>query len=348
MGCGVKKTVLTLLLLTLSLNATEILWDGSTSVSEKEYREAIKEYVDKKYPKRARVYELQKVRLGQELSQSIDKGSYIQPSLVLIEAGSFIMGSDKGANDEKPTHKVTIKKDFYIGKYEVSVKEFRKFIKDTHHITDTQNRGCNVLKDTNWVRKSDANWDNPYFSQMENSPVVCVSWNDTKAYTKWLSKKTGKRYRLPTESEWEFVARAGRDSEYSFGDNSDNFCSYGNGADQNANSEIKKTYKNKKWRLLDCSDGYGYTSPVGSFKPNKWGVHDMYGNVWEWTEDWYADNYNNTPTDGSINKTGEQEYRVLRGGSWGSNSDGLRSAIRIRVFPLNTFNVAGFRLLQEL
>ncbi|MBL0709169.1 MAG: SUMF1/EgtB/PvdO family nonheme iron enzyme, partial [Sulfurimonas sp.] len=252
-------------------------------------------------------------------------------NFVLIKAGSFMMGSKSSyKSNEKPLHKVSIKKDFYIGKYEVTVGEFRKFIDATNYKTDADKEGSCMTYTTNWTfttkweQKSGANWKNPGFSQTNNNPVVCVSWNDSKKYTKWLSKKTGKTYRLPTEAEWEFVARSGTTTKYSFGDSDSSAGSFA-WYDSNNNSK---------------------THPVGLKKPNPWGIYDIHGNVWESCEDWYIDNYENTPRDGSAynNKT---SYKVLRGGSWNNSSGFLRSANRGRGDPGNSNYGGGFRLLRE-
>jgi formylglycine-generating enzyme required for sulfatase activity len=224
--------------------------------------------------------------------------------MVRIKAGSFMMGSNNGDRDEKPVHKVTISKGFYIGKYEVTFKEYDKFCEDT---------GKSKPSDEGWGRG--------------DSPVINVSWNDAKAYTKWLSNKTGKRYRLPTEAEWEYVARAGTSTKYSFGDSSNSLESY---TWYDANSS-RKTHK------------------VGQKQPNPWGLYDIYGNVSEWCEDWFTDSYNNTPRDGSANTNGNQKYRVLRGGAWSSNDAyDLRSANRGGLYPQYSYFSLGFRILQEL
>ncbi len=233
---------------------------------------------------------------------SKDYGSYIRPAMVYINPGSFIMGTNSEYSDEKPVHKVTIKKGFYIGKYEVTFREYDKFCKDM---------GRKKPNDEGWGRGK--------------RPVINVSWNDAKAYAKWLSKKTGKTYKLPTEAQWEYVARAGTTTKWSFGNNKNRLGSYA-------------WYKDNSNNM---------THQVGQKKPNPWGVYDMYGNVWEWCEDRFVYNYNNTPIDGGANTKGEQIDRVLRGGSWFNNFNYLYSAFRYGYVPKGAGSVFGFRLLQE-
>ncbi|MDF1874230.1 formylglycine-generating enzyme family protein [Sulfurimonas sp. SAG-AH-194-I05] len=211
-----------------------------------------------------------------------------------------MMGSANGGKDETPVHRVRIAYDFYMGKYEVTFNEYDKFCEATNRTKP---------KDRGWGRG--------------NRPVINVSWNDAKAYTRWLSQKTNKTYRLPTEAEWEYVARAGTGTKYSFGNSID--CSK---ADYN----------------YDKCNSKG-TSRIGSFTPNPWGVYDMHGNVWEWCEDWYTDSYTNTPRDGNNNNSGSQKYKVLRGGSWNVSSYYLRSAIRSRNTPSYSLDYFGFRVV---
>ena len=265
--------------------------------------------------------------------------SFPTPKMVHISKGSFTMGSNNGDSDEKPPHRVTINYDFEIGKYEVSVGEFRAFVNDTGYETEAQKGdGCYVYNGTKWAKDANSNWKNLGFPQNENHPVACVSWNDSKAYTKWLSGKTGQNYRLPTEAEWEFVARAGSQTKWSFGDNKSDLKNYGNIADSSTNFSWKESW----------SDGYKNTAPIGSFRANQKGVNDMHGNVWEWCEDWYLDGYNSTPKDGSANHSQNKNKKVLRGGSWFNLAHNARSSIRSRSIPAYRYYSVGFRLQRTL
>ena len=265
--------------------------------------------------------------------------SFPTPKMVHISRGSFTMGSSSGDSDEKPPHTVNIGYDFEIGKYDVSVGEFKRFVNDTGYQTEAEKGdGCFVYANDKWGKKSDANWKNPYFSQGDTQPVVCVSWNDSKAYAKWLSGKIGQSYRLPTEAEWEFVARAGTQSKWSFGDNKSDLKNYGNIADSSTSFSWKESW----------SDGYKNTAPVGSFRANQKSVNDMHGNVWEWCEDWYLDSYNSTPRDGSANHSQDKNKKVLRGGSWSAKPDNLRSSARINLGASSRNYFVGFRVVVEL
>jgi len=242
----------------------------------------------------------------------IDKGSYIIPAMVKINRGSFTMGSNSGGSDEKPTHRVNISYGFYMGKYEVTFEEYDKFCEDT---------GAKKPKDRGWGRGK--------------QPVIYVNWNDAKAYAKWLSQKTGKNYRLPTEAEWEYVARAGTTTKWSFG-NSESDLKYYAWYDKNS--------YDKGSNHLD----YG-THPVGQKNKNPWGLYDMYGNLYEWCEDWYKSDYNNAPTNGSENDNHSQKSsKVLRGGSWYNSSGFTRSAYRYFDDPSVRSYDIGFRLAGAL
>ena len=209
---------------------------------------------------------------------------------------------------------------------------------------------CDDWNGTAWESKAGRSWRDPGYIQAGSHPAVCLSWNDTQAYVKWLSDKTGRDYRLLSEAEWEYAARGqtqpGNYPRYFFGDHPEvKFCDYGNGADQAAQKEIAWA---KSLSVLLCSDGYAYTSPVGSFMPNAFGLFDMLGNVWQWVADCYNDTYAGAPKDGRAWTEGGCEDRVVRGGSWGSLSKSLRAANRRRFFPYVRMNDFGFRLARVL
>jgi formylglycine-generating enzyme required for sulfatase activity len=198
------------------------------------------------------------------------KGSYIIPAMVKINAGTFQMGSNIN-DDEKPIHEVSIKNDFYMGKYEVTFAEYDKFCENTN-------------------RKKP---DDDGFGR-GTKPVINVSWNDANEYAKWLSKKTGQNYKLPSETQWEYATKAGTNTKYSFGDDENQLAQYA-------------------WYTKNSN---GETHNVGSKKANPWGLYDVHGNVWEWLDDWYINNYKNTPRDEDSNIKGEKNSKVIRGGSW--------------------------------
>jgi formylglycine-generating enzyme required for sulfatase activity len=246
---------------------------------------------------------------------------------------------DEYAKWEKPQHRVNVR-SFMLGKYEVTVGEFARFVNETGHRIDG---GCNVWNGTKWDVDASKNWRSPGFGQGDRHPVACVSWDDAKAYTAWLSRKTGKGYRLASEAEWEYAARARTSTARHWGKDGNQGCGYANVADQTTRSQVQGI----TWGTT-CSDGHAYTSPVGSFRTNAFGLHDMIGNVWEWTEDCWNENYSGAPTDGSSWQTGNCLIRVLRGGSWGDDPWGARSAGRNLVTSDDRNYLIGFRVARSL
>ena len=260
------------------------------------------------------------------LYEKYNEENPIKTEAIIPTSKRFMMGSKEYSN-EQPAHEVVINYDFEIAKYPVTVGEFRVFVKDTGYKTEAEiGDGAYVWDGEDYNKKKDAYWDNPYFEQTDEHPVVCISWNDAKVYCKWLSKKTGENYRLPTEAEWEFACRAGTTTKFSFGDDEKELEKY---------AWYSKNSNNK-------------THPVGEKLPNPWGLYDMHGNVWEWCEDDWVDNYNNTPTDGKPYISEKSDRKVLRGGSWGFNAYVSRSAGRGWINPGNRGGIVGFRLLRTL
>jgi formylglycine-generating enzyme required for sulfatase activity len=195
-----------------------------------------------------------------------------------------------------------------------------------------------VVQNGSWQKVAGKSWRDLNFRQGENEPVVCVSWDDSQAYIEWLNRETGKKYRLPTEAEWEYAARGGTTASRYWGENPDQACGYANVADQSAKR------KNSGWTVHDCDDGYAETAPVGSFKPNGFGLHDMLGNVWEWNQDRWHEDYKGAPNDGGAWETGGSSIRVFRGGSWSLNPWFCRSAYRNGLDPDYRIDYLGFRL----
>ena len=231
------------------------------------------------------------------------------PELVVVPAGSYMMGSpasEAGREDvEGPRHRVTIGEPFAVGVYEVTFGEWDACVSGGH---------CNRY------RPSDKGWGRG------RRPVVNVSWRDAKGYVEWLSRKTGQGYRLLSEAEWEYVARAGTQTAYHFGKNI---------ASSQANYD---------------QSGHGKTVSVGSYAANAFGLHDMHGNVWEWVEDCWNGGYRGAPTDGSAWESGDCGRRVARSGSWRDGPGDLRSAVRLRTWYGTGFrnNDVGFRIARTL
>lgn len=242
------------------------------------------------------------------------------PSMILVEAGGFSMGSpatEKGRTPAEERRAIRIAKDFAIGRYEIMREEFAVFAADAKH---QATKGCAVDGRRSWSHS----WQSPGFEQNGKHPVVCVSFNDAKAYTAWLSKKSGKKYRLPSEAEWEFAARAGSQDAYYMGPNI--AASHGN--------------------FGRARDG---TAPVGYFGSNQSGVFDVHGNVWEIMEDCWNADLSFLPQDGrALGLLGNCEYRALRGGGWDSPPELVRAAMRTSAGNGAASNAMGFRVARSI
>ena len=256
------------------------------------------------------------------------------PEMVVVPARQFLMGSsndDENAwDDERPQHQVTISKPFAVGKYEVTVRQFREFINAAKYKV----RGMCQKYDFDsgdWDLKADINWENPGFKQDNNHPVVCVAWDDAKAYVNWLSEETGKKYRLLSEAEWEYVARAGTTVAYHFG----------------------ATISQKQANYDSVNDGTVERRQYGS---NEFQLYDIHGNVQEWVENCWYDDYRGSPSDGGAwsdgcDSTGHLagvNTRILRGGTWTDDEVDLRSAFRFSDAAWWRDSETGFRVARDL
>src|SRR5262245_47284598 len=236
------------------------------------------------------------------------------PEMVVVPPGSFMMGSPAGEPGrlvaEGPQRLVSIARPFAVGKFEVTRGEFASFAMQNDHSIDDK---CHTVEGKGWLERSGRSFRNPGFAQDDRHPVVCVSWEDASAFVAWLSKTTGKTYRLLTEAEWEYAARAGSSTRYHFGNSERELCTYGNVADETANPALKYD----DWMIASCRDGHVNTAPVGSYRPNAFGLFDMHGNVWELVQD-CPGKYIDAPTDGSARQAGycNSYNRIRRGGSW--------------------------------
>jgi formylglycine-generating enzyme required for sulfatase activity len=272
------------------------------------------------------------------------------PEMVVVPAGSFTMGSPKGEpgrnNDESPQHVVTIGKPFAVGRLHVTVDQFAAFVAETGYDAGSL---CSTFEGGKVEERSDRSWRNPGFAQEGSRPAVCLNWNNAKAYVEWLANKTQKPYRMLTEAEWEYAARArtapGTYPRFWFGNEEKGLCRYGNGVDQTARDGIESA---KSWTVAPCHDGYAYTSPAGAFEANGFGLHDMFGNAWQWTADCYHDSYQGAPGDGLAWTAGDCSRCILRGGSWSSGPRELRPAIRNPITTVNRNASLGFRVGRTL
>jgi formylglycine-generating enzyme required for sulfatase activity len=265
----------------------------------------------------------------------------------LIKAGEFLMGSpdtDKDAeDDEKPQHRVRITRPFYLGVHEVTRGQFRRFADDTGYQTEAEKDGKGGYGWNEAANKFEQapryTWREAGFEQTDLHPMVNVSWNDAVAFAEWLGRKEGKTYRLPTEAEWEYACRAGTTTRYFCGDDAEAVAEVGNIADATA----REKHPDWTWTIA-ARDGFVYTAPVGRYRPNAWGLHDMHGNVWEWCWDWYGkDFYKASRVDDPAGPL-EAADRVFRGGGWDRDALLCRSVRRFRISPDFRFNSLGFRL----
>ena len=263
------------------------------------------------------------------------------PALTVLPPGRFKQGSagaESGATSfERPLHWVIIAHPFAMSTNDVTVDEFRAFIAATGR--DMQ--GCDTY-DGEWQHRAENNWQNPGFEQAGSHPVTCASWNDASAYAAWLSAKTGHRYRLPSASEWEYAARAGGEAVRPWNPDGSGACASANVADASA------AHRYPGWTVFACDDGYVYTAPVGSFKASAFGLNDMLGNVFQWTEDcWHAD-YVGAPIDGSARMDGDCSEHELRGGSWFSTPSFVRADYRNHFGADYRTSSVGIRLVRDL
>lgn len=249
----------------------------------------------------------------------------VVPEMVRIPAGEFLMGSNSLSSDERPIHSVSLD-EYYIGKFEVTNAQYKAFCEDTA-------RSCPQPR---WDQHSNRSTSDDLTAKPAY-PVVGVSWDDALAYCEWLSRITGKTYRLPTEAEWEKAARGGVDGrKYPWGDEPyDANRSYR----ANAGSEAENEHIRKK-------DGFLYTAPVGSFPPNGYGLYDMAGNVWEWCADFYDGTYYARSPYNNPQGPERGEQRVIRGGSWFGGAEHMENAARLWNYSSIRYASTGFRVVM--
>jgi sulfatase modifying factor 1 len=294
--------------------------------------------------------------------------------LVLVPAGEFTMGNDapvqemarlfpgqeaarlQDLKDETPAHRVRITRPFYMARNEVTVGQFRRFLADSGHVPEsvadgTGGYGYSASYDPDATRRGDAfegrdprySWRNPGFAQTDAHPVVNVTWNDAQALARWLSATEKRRYRLPTEAEWEYACRAGTRTQFHSGDVPASLAAVANVFDADA------AVNWPKWQAfaLPTPDGFAFTAPVGSFASNAFGLHDMHGNVWEWTADWHDDSYYGRSPHDDPQGPADGGVKVRRGGSWHTWPLYARCAYRNWNAQDTRYTLVGIRLVME-
>lgn len=275
------------------------------------------------------------------------------PALVVIPIGSFTMGSPAQEpghrSTEEPQHEVKISLGFALGRDEISVGEFRAFIDDAKYQTDAEKQGSSTIYDEDsgrTIERRGITWRNDYSGAIasDSLPVVHVSWNDAKAYAVWLTARTGKRYRLPSEAEFEYALRANTTTRYWWGD--------GNPPAKIANltGDGDKSPTQRRWTnaFPRYNDGYWGPAPIGKFPQNPFGLRDIDGNVADWVEDCWHDNYLRAPSDNRAWVNPGCERHVVRGASWGSAPEQARSAFRTSLQGDARNAQVGFRVARDL
>lgn len=270
------------------------------------------------------------------------------PEMIVVPSGEFTMGEVAKPGDRfritEPKHRVKIAKPFAIGKFEITRQEYDDFVKATRHNIGNL---CWTVEPSGSKYRKNRSYRVIGMPRVDTYPTVCVNWQDAKAYVKWLNlvmKRQGKKgnYRLPTEAEWEYVARTGYPTKYDGNIKMNRLCDYGNFAAR------ETTYK---WRTKACTDRHKKLAPVGTLKANRWGVHDMRGNVAEWVEDCAHYNYKGAPTDGSAwlgAMRGNCAQRILRGGGWTNGPESLTSGARHYSKSTDRTVTYGFRVVKDL
>jgi sulfatase modifying factor 1 len=268
------------------------------------------------------------------------------PEMVALPAGEFMMGSPEDERGRKNVEglprRVVIGRPIAIGKFEVTVDQFSAFVTETGMMAGNLcHTIVNLEGDAALWGPPQASFRQPGFDVTGSQPVVCISWHEAQAYVAWLRRRTGKPYRLPTEAEWEYAARADTRTSYSFGDDETALCAYARFADLDSRFGWRNTCRSN-------TTTYG-PLPVGTLKPNPWGIFDMHGNAWEWVEDCWTPNSSEIPTDGSaFSRPGSCEIGVIRGGSWAAGAPRLRSAGRWPMVAASHFQHSGFRVALSL
>ncbi|MBL8672269.1 MAG: formylglycine-generating enzyme family protein [Alphaproteobacteria bacterium] len=271
------------------------------------------------------------------------------PEVVPIPAGRFRMGTPEEdaradgvraawARTEGPVREVDVAA-FAMGRTEVTVGQYRAFFKDSGAKVAL---GCTRLDDGRWRWDANRFWNDPKFYQHDDEPVTCVSWADAQSYAAWLKQRTGLPFRLPSEAEWEYAARAGSGASRPWGDRFDRACAFANVRDQSAKPRFRSGLS------FPCQETWVFTAPVGTFPANAFGLFDMLGNVSEWVLDCWRDSYAGAPADGRPVEVDRCPARIRRGGGWESGPEVVRAGMRSKAAPGARDAAVGFRVARDL
>ncbi len=275
----------------------------------------------------------------------------ILPKMVMIPGGCFQMGShqiEQNRQQNEKRHRVCVQR-FQMAIHEVTIAEFKAFVAAKQYFSDAEvdykAPGCwsfDNSKEKKWDWRPWANWRRPLKTKMsDDMPVTCVSYFDINHYIQWLNDITGENYRLPTEAEWEYAARAKSNHNYYWGNHPDLSCRYANSADQTDFSSVSWPEPHQ------CRDGYFFTAPVKRFTANKYGLYDMLGNVWEWTCSEFTPDYQGQELQ-CLTEINNEQYLAVRGGGWNADPARLRVAYRNWQHPWARLATWGFRLVKDM
>jgi len=285
------------------------------------------------------------------------------PEMIALSAGIYLMGAERAESvafglppyfqpREQPRHEVTITTPFAISKYEITQRQFTAFAQATGY---NPTPGCWAFIGTEWIWDEERSWRDAKIDQTADHPVTCINWHDAVAYVDWLSQHTGQRYRLLSEAEWEYAARAGTSTPYWFGASTMAICDYINLGDITTRdafgwheTEIKFELVNN-WTYMPCTDGHATTAPVTFGQANPFGIFNMLGNVTEWTADCWHENYDTGPsTEVPRQLSGDCGSRVMRGQGWTAIDASTRAAFRGKLEATSRRFNHGIRVAREI
>jgi formylglycine-generating enzyme required for sulfatase activity len=285
------------------------------------------------------------------------------PELVPIPVGDFVMGADIEeprrlelpefwAVREQPKHRVRMARAFALGKYELTRGEFARFAAETGY---SPAPGCWHFVGTEWLFDESRSWQDAKISETDAHPVTCINWHDASAYLEWLSRKTGQRYRLASEAEWEYAVRAGTSTAYWFGDDPARICEFVNLGDLDTQDRFRwhetkiKYDKMSDWKGQSCRDGYPTLAPVAATAANPFGLHGMLGNANEWVADCWNDDHRSATGNQAARLTGADcGLRVMRGQGWTAVAASTRAAFRLKMNATDRRFTFGFRVARDL
>ncbi len=264
------------------------------------------------------------------------------PEMAVLPAGRYTRGAPEGEVGrrawEGPLRRINITRALAVGRFEITRGQYAAFVRATQR---PATGGCRVLDARgNFGDVASASWGNPGFVQDDDHPVVCVSWNDARAYVDWLNTQTAGGYHLLSESEWEYAARAGATSPYAWGESSDDACAHANIADATLRE------RHARWNTHACRDGAPFTATRGSYRMNAFGLYDLSGNVIEWVEDCRSDTLSSAPVDGSAYEANNCTERQVRGGGWNLTRERLRTSERSMSQDAGRYSSQGFRVAR--